>query len=215
MVSLGCIYSRFFSFSAVIILLIIFSCSPLYANSKIYVSYESDGTIKFSTRPPTGGQNAKVFESRKVGFSWYKVIGGRGGRAPLYKGQYDHIIKGVAQEYRLDPSLLKAVIHVESAYNPKAVSPKGALGLMQIMPFNLKRLGVKDPFEPDDNVRGGAKLLASLKRRYGGNLRLALAAYNAGEGAVAKYKGIPPYRETQHYVRKVLEFSKRYSQKIS
>ena len=122
------------------------------------------------------------------------------------------LISSASHEFGVDKDLVRAVIHAESAFNPRAVSPKGARGLMQIMPFHYKRLGIKDAFEPQQNIRGGTRLLAKLKERYKGNTRLALAAYNAGEEAVEKYHGIPPYRETQNYVRKVMSLWKRYAE---
>ncbi|MCI5066513.1 lytic transglycosylase domain-containing protein [bacterium] len=106
--------------------------------------------------------------------------------------------------------LIRAVIHAESAFNPKAVSPKGATGLMQIMPFHFRRLGITEPFNPKQNIRGGSRILSELQGRYRGNTKLILAAYNAGEEAVRKYGGIPPYRETQNYVKKVLSLESRY-----
>ncbi|HUG53603.1 MAG TPA: lytic transglycosylase domain-containing protein [Vicinamibacteria bacterium] len=109
-----------------------------------------------------------------------------------------------ARRHRLDPELVRAVIAVESGFRPQAVSPKGAQGLMQLMPATARALGVTDPFDPAQNVEGGTRHLKALVERYGGDLERALAAYNAGEGAVARHRGIPPFRETRDYVRKVL-----------
>ena len=109
----------------------------------------------------------------------------------------------VAAEHSLPPELLHSVIMVESNYDPFAVSPKGALGLMQLIPATARRFGVSDAFDPAENIRGGAKYLKYLLGLYDGNYTLALAAYNAGEGAVARYGNVPPYRETMNYVNLV------------
>lgn len=111
----------------------------------------------------------------------------------------------VARRHGLDPALVLAVMGVESSFQPDAVSPKGAQGLMQLMPATAKELGVTDPLDPLQNADGGARYLRDLLARYDGDVEKALAAYNAGPGAVARHRGVPPYRETQAYVRKVLE----------
>lgn len=105
----------------------------------------------------------------------------------------------------VDPALVEAVIAVESAYKPWAISPKGAMGLMQLMPQTASRYSVSNPFDPKENLSGGIRYLRDLLRRFGGDLPQALAAYNAGEAAVSRYRGIPPFRETLDYVRKVLD----------
>lgn len=109
-----------------------------------------------------------------------------------------------ARRHGLDANLVLAVISVESAFRPDAVSPKGAQGLMQLMPGTAADLGVRDPFDPGENLDGGVRHLGSLVSRYGGDVRKALAAYNAGAGTVSRYGGVPPYPETQDYVDKVL-----------
>jgi soluble lytic murein transglycosylase-like protein len=120
-------------------------------------------------------------------------------------GDLRELATATARRHGLDPSLVLAVISVESAFRPAAVSPKGALGLMQLMPATAASLGVKDAFDPAENLDGGARHLGSLLTLYGGDLQRALAAYNAGSGAVGRYRGIPPYRETRAYVKRVLE----------
>jgi soluble lytic murein transglycosylase-like protein len=117
---------------------------------------------------------------------------------------YDGLIRAAAKRHDLDPALLAAVARRESAFDPTAVSKAGAQGLMQLMPGTAKSLGVSDAFDPAQNVEGGAKLLRGLIDQFGGRLDLALAAYNAGPGAVQRYGGVPPYQETQAYVRDIL-----------
>lgn len=120
--------------------------------------------------------------------------------------RYRSMVDTASREYDLSPELLHAVITVESAYNNRAVSPAGAMGLMQLMPETAARYGVKDAFNAVENIRGGSHYLRDLMDLFQGNLKLVLAAYNAGEGAVQKYGlTIPPYRETRNYVRRVLE----------
>ena len=119
----------------------------------------------------------------------------------------DRLIRDIGSRYGVDPKLIHAVIRQESNYDPLAVSPKGALGLMQLLPSTAERFGVKDVFVPAENIQGGVRYLRYLMDRYRGQAALALAAYNAGEGAVDRYGGIPPYRETQAYVARI---EKRY-----
>ena len=130
---------------------------------------------------------------------------------PVMRKLYSPLIAEAARERGLDPALLHAVITVESGYNPRARSHKGAIGLMQLMPDTARRYGVGDIWEPGDNVRGGARYLSDLLARFNGNLALALAAYNAGETAVVlNGNRIPPYPETRNYVPRVLQHYHRY-----
>jgi soluble lytic murein transglycosylase-like protein len=117
---------------------------------------------------------------------------------------YDPLIARAASNHSLDPRLVKSVMLVESGFNPAAVSPKGARGLMQLMPATATRHGVRDIHDPAQNIAGGTKYLSHLLGLFGGNLEKSLAAYNAGESAVARYGGIPPYDETRNYVRRAL-----------
>lgn len=127
---------------------------------------------------------------------------------------YADTIRAASVEYSVDEAFLRAIIHAESAFNPRALSLKGAQGLMQLMPGTASDMGVLDAFDSDQNIRGGARYLGLLLRNFGGNERLAAAAYNAGPGAVQRYKGVPPYAETQVYVERVDTLRKRYGAAI-
>jgi len=132
------------------------------------------------------------------------VAAARTREASAERSELRKLVHEMSTEHGVDPKLMDALVHVESGYNPNAVSRKGAMGLMQLMPETAKRLKVDDPFDPAENVRGGVKEFSRLVSRYSGNLQLALAAYNAGEGAVSKYRGVPPYAETRSYISKIL-----------
>jgi hypothetical protein len=132
--------------------------------------------------------------------------------APQLAGDgHRELIREVAERHGVGADLVEAVIRVESGGNPGAVSPKGARGLMQLMPATAAVLGVRNAFDPRENIEGGVRHLRYLMERYPGNLPFVLAAYNAGEGAVSQHSGIPPYPETQQYVRKVLGFLGRFA----
>lgn len=126
------------------------------------------------------------------------------------KEEINGLIDAYSTKNNLDPDFVRAVVKQESGFNEHATSRCGAAGLMQLMPGTAKSLGVVNPYDAEDNVRGGTKMLANLLKTYGGNKELALAAYNAGGGAVKKYGGIPPYGETQRYVKNVLNIYNRY-----
>lgn len=124
-------------------------------------------------------------------------------------------INAAARRFGVDPLFIRAIMHAESSFNPSARSHVGAQGLMQLMPATAKRFGVTNAYVPGENVRGGAQYLAWLLRRFNGNVQLAAAAYNAGEGAVDRHGGIPPYRETVDYVEKVITLWGRYQQALN
>ena len=127
---------------------------------------------------------------------------------PMEMGPYGEIITTVAQTHGVDPLLVRALIHVESGDRPTARSHKGAMGLMQLMPSTARQYKVRNPYDPKANIAAGVKHLKSLLDRMGGAVELALAAYNAGEGAVKKFNGIPPYRETRDYVTRILSLAR-------
>lgn len=131
---------------------------------------------------------------------------GSGASVPGFPSQtaVSGLIEKAAAAFGIDKTLFDSLVQAESDYNPGCVSNKGAMGLTQLMPGTARSLGVNDPMDPEQNLMGGAKYLAGLLKRFEGNERLALAAYNAGPGAVAKYGGVPPYQETQRYVEKIM-----------
>lgn len=120
-------------------------------------------------------------------------------------------IKKYSKEYGVDENLVRSVVKAESGFNPNAKSPVGAIGLMQLMPATARSMGVNDPYNAEQNIQGGTKYLKGLLDRFGGDKEKAVAAYNAGAGAVNKYGGVPPYRETQNYVKKVLGYQNELS----
>jgi soluble lytic murein transglycosylase-like protein len=128
---------------------------------------------------------------------------------------YYPAIHEAADKYQVDPALIKAIIKAESGYNPEALSHRGAIGLMQLMPSTAKSLGVEDCFNPKHNINGGVKYFSQLLDRFNGNVRLALAAYNAGSRYVKKYRGIPPFKATRIYVKKVIEYYQNYKKQLT
>ena len=200
-------------FGKVFLLLSLFLASFGTARANpIYVFRESDGTIRFTNKTPPAGVDAEVFKASHGTVSSYHYYGPRA-RGLFYTKKLSRrfwdVIERASQKYNLERHLIQAVIHAESYFDPYAVSRKGARGLMQLMPDTARMLGVGNSFEVEDNVLGGTRYLSFLMRKYG-DLRLALAAYNAGEGAVSKFNGVPPYRETVDYVDHVLSLKNKY-----
>lgn len=129
-------------------------------------------------------------------------------------GLFQPIINEVASRHEVDPALVKAIIMAESSYNPKAISKRGAKGLMQLMPLTAKSLGVEDIFNPEHNINGGVGYFKKLLNQFEGDVKLALAAYNAGSRKVRQYKGIPPFRSTKIYIKKVFEYYELYKEEM-
>ncbi|MFZ2266970.1 MAG: lytic transglycosylase domain-containing protein [Azonexus sp.] len=177
----------------------------------IYVYTSDDGAVSLSNI--TDDQRYTVLLADEVP-SIVSLVTRSDRRAPrvgFAKARFDQVVEQTAQTYGLESSLLHAVISVESGYNPAAVSPKGARGLMQLMPGTAQRYGVADAMDPVQNVQGGARYLRDLLKMFNSDKRLAVAAYNAGENAVARYGNqIPPYRETVSYVPKVMRYYEHY-----
>jgi soluble lytic murein transglycosylase-like protein len=119
---------------------------------------------------------------------------------------YDHLIKAACRKHSIDPALVMAVIHAESRFDPLAVSPKGAVGLMQINPITVRELGINDPFNPQLNIDGGVRYLKSLLKTFDGDQELALAAYNAGPTQVYRHNGVPPFKDTKKYIKQVFRY---------
>jgi len=180
-----------------VLLLTLLLCAS-FAEADVY-QYVDDQQVIHLTNVPAGPKFKVLIKEHPIHLS------------PLPdSGHLSELIASKAGKYGIDSNLVKAVIKAESNFNTKAVSRKGARGLMQLMPGTALSLGVTDCFHPGDNIDGGIRYLSYLMNLYAGDLSLALAAYNAGEGAVAKYRGVPPFTETRTYVQQVLSFYERY-----
>ena len=187
---------------------------PKILRGAVYRVQRTDGITEYTNVKPTGGAFAVLFTyiatcvacdvHSKIDFA----------RTALNMDAYKDEIAAAAASYGVDVALLRAVIHAESAFNPMAVSNKGAQGLMQLMPGTASDLGVVDAFDTAQNIAGGAKYLAQLLKDFNGNTQLATAAYNAGARAVQKYGGVPPYDETQVYVQRVETLRDRYQKAL-
>ncbi len=187
-------------------LLIFVSSVSATESTIIYKYYDAKGVLHLTNRPPN--QKNKLLYARSY------LIPLPQSTFRLNKN-YSELITQTAINAKLSPALLHAIVQVESAYNAKAVSPKGAVGLMQLMPATAKRYGVKDRTNPIENLAGGTSYLRDLLAMFNGNLSLALAAYNAGENAVKRYNNtIPPYRETRNYVKKINKLYAKFSQQL-
>ena len=177
------------------------------AGNGFYRYVDSRGVVHF-TNTQWDRRYTKLRELPKLNFDPSQRLSA-GFRPARDAKLYDPLVERVGRETGVPPALVKAVIHAESAFNPRAVSHKGAMGLMQLMPRTARHLGVAEPFRAEQNVEGGTRYLRTLRERFG-NWTMALAAYNAGPEAVSRFGGIPPYRETQKYVRRVLTYYREY-----
>jgi soluble lytic murein transglycosylase-like protein len=188
--------------------------APRVVKGQVY-SYIQDGVRHYTSKAPRGLANASAV--RTIRYSYIETCYACGARPGVNFGTvrlntdaYRDEIAAAARQHGVDESIVRAIIHAESAYNPNALSRVGAQGLMQLMPATARRFGVSNAFDASQNIQGGVQYLAWLLKRFNNNLTLAAAGYNAGEGAVDKYKGVPPYSETQRYVVRVGQLAERY-----
>jgi len=186
---------------SVFFIAILLTASTAAANPHIYTYIDEDGVRHFTDRPDNNRYRLLILSphARTASGDRYDE------RLLARAGQYDAIIETAASSASVEPNLLRAVIVVESGFNSHAVSKRGAVGLMQLMPSTASRFGVSNLYDPRENVHAGARYLKFLMDRFGQDMRLALAAYNAGEEAVDRNGGIPPFTETMAYVPRVLK----------
>jgi soluble lytic murein transglycosylase-like protein len=186
---------------------------PLAAPAQVYKWTDENGIVTFSNIAPPKDQDFKVLR-----FPCYaadpKFRSVRSEKVPLNTSAYRTEIRSAAQYNAVEESLIRAIIHAESAYQADAQSPKGAQGLMQLMPDTQAELNVNNPFDPEANINGGTRYLSRLLDEFDGDFELAAAAYNAGPNAVYRYGGVPPYDETREYVRRVKILYRRYGQAL-
>jgi soluble lytic murein transglycosylase len=178
---------------------------PVAAGADIYRYVDPDGVVHFSNAPPDGKYEVYLREAPKV-----RPALPLAGSPPMDEWMTNYADR-YARAHNLSPALVRAIIKAESNGQRKAVSRKGAKGVMQLMPFTSKRLNVSDPFDPIENIEGGVRYIKELLATFDGDLTNTIAAYNAGPAAVKKYRGIPPYQETRQYVRRVMELYRQYS----
>lgn len=199
------------------ILLLMLSGAAIFARADIYAYTDADGVRHFTNIRTNDARYKRIIRSRETepGYRFPSTAHPAGlsmaNNRPR-SSAYDGLVRQASQAYKMDEALVRAVIHTESAFNPSAVSAKGASGLMQLMPGTASRYGVRDVFDPVENVYAGVHYLSDLKTMFNGNMQLAVAAYNAGENAVLRYGGIPPYPETINYVSRVTDLHGRYRQ---
>jgi soluble lytic murein transglycosylase-like protein len=176
----------------------------------VYKVAKSNGITEYTNVKPSRGAYQVLFTYMATCFACNVHSTVNWGATPLRVDAFRDEIAAASNEFGVDPALLRAIIHAESAFNPNAVSVKGAQGLMQLMPGTASDLGVANPFNASQNIRGGAQYLAGLLKQFNGDERLAAAAYDAGPQNVQKYNGVPPFDETQVYVQRVAQLRQRY-----
>jgi len=191
------------------LLILVCMASAPAAFAEMYKFTDEDGIVHYTNVRPSGQKNVKTFtfpcyasDPSCNQLDWEKI--------PLNRGAFREEIQTAAEVFAVDDALIRAIIHAESAYQPEALSPKGAQGLMQIMPATQAELQIADVFDPLSNIEGGTRYLSSLLQQFDQSVELATAAYNAGPGAVREYGGVPPYKETREYVRRVEILYRRY-----
>ncbi|MDB4975321.1 MAG: Lytic transglycosylase, catalytic [Myxococcaceae bacterium] len=178
--------------------------APARSRADIYEYVDAAGVTHYTNVPQAGKSWRKLqFEGRKSRV--IKTPSGQRDRSPDRFSRYDEYLLEAARLYQLPVALLRAVMHIESDFDPNVVSVDGAVGLMQLMPFTAEQMGVSDPFDPRQNILGGTRFLRILANLFQGDLVKTVASYNAGPGAVNRYHGVPPFSETRRYVNRVLE----------
>lgn len=187
---------------------------PTVTRGAVY-KYKKDGITHYTNRRPAGQRAQVLFTYIETCFACGTTPGLDFNSVGLNMVAYAGEVAAAAALHGVDEALVRAVIHAESAFNPNAISRVGAQGLMQLMPATAARFGVSEPFTPEQNIDGGVSYLAWLTKRFDGDLTKVAAGYNAGEGAVDKYGGIPPYDETQRYVERVNILHQRYRSELA
>lgn len=188
------------------LLLLALGLAAFDIQAQIYTYTDENGITVFTDRKPDSSRyrvhNLGCYGTCRKGVDWQ--------RTPLKPGAFDAEIRAASESFGVDHALVRAIMHAESWFEPEAVSRSGAQGLMQLMPATQRRFGVRNPFDPLDNITAGVAYLAWLNEEFGGDLNRIIAAYNAGENAVRRHGGIPPFPETREYVRRVNILYRRY-----